>query len=86
MGYSPSHKGYKCLVTDGRIYISKDAIFNEDKFPYATLLHEPSLITPNLPEPPSTHIVLPSSQTNSNIHVPSNIISLPSLSPPLPFP
>jgi hypothetical protein len=32
------HKGFKCLdVTKGRIYISRDAIFDENVFPLASL-------------------------------------------------
>ena len=27
LGYSLSHKGYKCMAEDGRMYISKDVIF-----------------------------------------------------------
>lgn len=34
IGYSPSHKGYKCLAPNGKIYISKDVVFNEFHFPY----------------------------------------------------
>ena len=37
LGYSPSHKGYKCLDPTCRIFISKDVIFNEHRFPYAEL-------------------------------------------------
>jgi hypothetical protein len=36
-GYSPLHKGYKSLDrTTGRIYISRDVIFDESVFPFAT--------------------------------------------------
>ena len=36
-GYSLSHKSYKCLSSSGRIFISKDVIFNEYQFHYPTL-------------------------------------------------
>ena len=37
MGYSSFHKDYKCLSSTGRIYISKDVLFNELRFPYLDL-------------------------------------------------
>lgn len=37
LGYSTAHKGYKCLAPNGHIYISKDVLFQESKFPYSTL-------------------------------------------------
>ena len=38
LGYSPRHKGVKCLdVSTGRIYISRDVVFDETVFPFASL-------------------------------------------------
>jgi histone deacetylase 1/2 len=38
LGYSPLHKGVKCLdVSTGRIYISRDVVFDENVFPFASL-------------------------------------------------
>jgi histone deacetylase 1/2 len=37
LGYSNTHKGYKCLSPNGRIFISKDVLFNEARFPYPLL-------------------------------------------------
>lgn len=36
LGYSSTHKGYKCLnLKTHRLYISRDVIFHEDSFPYS---------------------------------------------------
>jgi hypothetical protein len=38
LGYSNMYKGFKCLdVTEGRIYISRDIVFDETIFPFSTL-------------------------------------------------
>lgn len=37
LGYSPSHKGYKCMSSSGKKFMSKDIIFNEPCFPYPKL-------------------------------------------------
>jgi hypothetical protein len=40
LGYSSLHKGFKCLdIPTGRVYISRDVIFDEGVFPFASL-HE----------------------------------------------
>lgn len=38
VGYSNSHEGFKCLdPTEGQIYISRDVVFDEHVFPFASL-------------------------------------------------
>jgi hypothetical protein len=38
IGYSGLHKGYKCLhIPTGRVYISRDVIFDEHAFPFSKL-------------------------------------------------
>jgi hypothetical protein len=45
LGYSPTHRGYKCLDSTGKIFISKDVVFNESRF--LTLSYFPQ-INPSL--------------------------------------
>ncbi|KAE8697713.1 hypothetical protein F3Y22_tig00110610pilonHSYRG00140 [Hibiscus syriacus] len=35
LGFSPQHKGFQCLADDGRVYISRHVVFNEEVFPFA---------------------------------------------------
>jgi len=35
--YSQIHKGYKCLCSSGKVYISKDIWFNEEEILYTCL-------------------------------------------------
>ena len=38
LGYSLTHKGYKCLDSSGKIFISRDVIFYEHLFPFSESL------------------------------------------------
>ena len=66
LGYSPLHKGVKCLdVSTGRIYISCDVVFDENVFPFASL-------HPNVGALLKQQILLlPSSTFSSNEGVPN---------------
>jgi hypothetical protein len=38
LGYSNLHKGFKCLdISTGRVYISRDVVFDEDVLPFSKL-------------------------------------------------
>lgn len=37
IGYSDSHKGFKCLFSSGRLYISRHVVFNHNEFPFLNL-------------------------------------------------
>lgn len=75
LGYSNSHKGYKCLHPSGRLYIADTVHFNAHEFPYPSLF--PS---GNVPAPaatvslPSLPVLSPSSS--------SQIITSPHVSDP----
>ncbi|TXG48014.1 hypothetical protein EZV62_027308 [Acer yangbiense] len=48
IGYSIHHKGYKCLHSTGRVYVSRNVIFNELEFPFKSLFEvniQPTAIT-----------------------------------------
>ena len=34
IGYSLSHKGYRCLHSTGKVFVSRHVLFNEMEFPY----------------------------------------------------
>ena len=41
LGYSLHHRGYKCLhVSIGSLYISRDVLFEESVFPFATIVEQ----------------------------------------------
>lgn len=43
IGYSPSHKGYKCLTSSGQVHIIRHVIFDENTFPYYVTVTFPHL-------------------------------------------
>lgn len=63
LGYSNQHKGFKCLdPLEGRVYISRDVVFDESIFPFNTL-------HPNAGARLRAEIsLLPESLLNSSMH------------------
>jgi hypothetical protein len=56
IGYSPSHRGYQCLhPSTGRVYISRNVIFDESSFPFASI----STSAPMSPSPSQTTLFPP---------------------------
>jgi hypothetical protein len=77
LGYSALHKGYKCLDVDsGRVYISRDVIFDEGVFPFSrSPPHSPSSMPASTPV---FHFSAPQLGTNStNTNYNQMQISLP---------
>jgi hypothetical protein len=84
------HKGFKCLeVSSGRVYISRDVVFDESEFPFsklhsnvgAHLREEISLLPFNLLNPPESeqlggHVTnLPDDSDNSGENSNENRVS-----------
>ena len=50
LGYSLHHGGYKCLhVSTGCLYISRDVLFEESIFPFATIVEQYSSVSFSTP-------------------------------------
>ncbi|KAJ4718927.1 Retrovirus-related Pol polyprotein from transposon TNT 1-94 [Melia azedarach] len=67
LGYSPIHKGYKCLHASSRIYVARHVIFYESSFPYISFNHSLSSVSVS-PPPVSSTIPLISSLIPSISH------------------
>ena len=75
LGYSAFHHGYRCLsLTSGRIYISRDVIFQENIYPFKD---QPEIINQEINHSPS---ILGSFPTGQPSHPPTNLSSSASTS------
>lgn len=70
IGYSPIHKGYKCLSSSGKIYVARDMVFDENTYPFGTLINlntnEPKLTTNTQLLPCTFKIPIISGDSNDN--------------------
>ncbi|GAU37351.1 hypothetical protein TSUD_395330 [Trifolium subterraneum] len=82
LGISPQHKGHKCLDASGRIYISKDVIFHESKYPYQSMFSSSSQTPSNTSSYPA-HILFPAHNDNTLPSTPTEV-SQQSVLPPSP--
>jgi hypothetical protein len=75
LGYNLHHKGYRCLhVPSGRLYISRNVVFDESRFPFAT---------PSPPASSSQPVSLPTSLLIPSCSPPPvAVVSSPSPSSP----
>jgi hypothetical protein len=63
LGYSSTHKGYKCLhVPSNRVYISHDVVFDEGQFPFVTTPNSTPTPIPELVLLPTLHATVPPDQ------------------------
>ncbi|PKU82870.1 Retrovirus-related Pol polyprotein from transposon TNT 1-94 [Dendrobium catenatum] len=73
LGYSTSHKGYKCYnLTTHKIHISRHVVFHEQTFPYKTDPPKSNSDFPTSPVPISPYLLTPTSTIpiQSSNHVP----------------
>ncbi|MCH98988.1 hypothetical protein A2U01_0019998, partial [Trifolium medium] len=71
LGYSSTYKGYKCLSPEGHVYVSKDVLFNEQRFPYPSLFSSTKVNNSN---PTPTVYTSPS---HVPLHLPTQNINPP---------
>jgi hypothetical protein len=81
LGYNKPHLGYKCLdLSTGRLYIARHVIFNEQVFPFKSLLGPPPSSAPCQPI-----LYLPTCVSPPLLYHPMYLL-YPQIQMPLPWP
>ena len=73
LGYSPAHKGYRCLHPSGRLYIAKTVHFHECDFPYDSLFKSVTSHNSSNINIPTSILVNDSLFTNNMSHLTSSL-------------
>lgn len=92
LGYSSTHKGYKCFDrSNGRVYISRDVVFDENVFPFSQSAiksvdpsnsHHPAIL-PILTPYSENSLILNSSELAVDNTIVGNDLSNPDVNPEL---
>uniref|UniRef100_A0A2N9E6L3 Integrase catalytic domain-containing protein n=1 Tax=Fagus sylvatica TaxID=28930 RepID=A0A2N9E6L3_FAGSY len=84
LGYSLLHKGYKCLhLPSGRLYISRDVIFEENNFPFQKSSPSSPPISSTFPSTHQTLAMVQSILPSGPCTVPHRVPASPTNGPPL---
>lgn len=87
IGYSTKHKGYKCLSSDGRIFISRHR-FDESSFPFLSSPHSACSDQPPITSSPYSHVFpsqspfVPQMSTSPHPNSHSSLATAPHHTPP----
>ena len=77
IGYSPLHKGYKCLDKTRRVFIAVHVTFNENEFPYSELFPSSNFSSESVPISSSSLCILYDSSSTHQPPIPPYVPVVP---------